>query len=161
MVATPLDPTVRYYPVGTRQVYWVPSIADKTAPSRPELDGGIDLGPELSAMAGFDPTAGTIDVPDLASPFTSQIDGAITVSASTITIYLSESSQDIRQVLPRGTNGNVVIFWEGDVPGKTMDVFPARVISLVKDTTITDPGQCTITYAITSEPAENVTVPAA
>lgn len=161
MTATPLAASTRYFPPGTRQVYWVPSIADKNAPTRSELDAGTDLTGELAAMAGFDPTSATVDVPDLSTRFTSQIDGAITVSASTITVYLSEDSQDIRELMPRGTNGFIVVLWEGDQAGRMMDVFPARVISLVKDTTITDAAQATVTYAITSEPSENVVIPAA
>jgi hypothetical protein len=138
----------------------VPAIASKTAPTRTELDAGTDLTGDIAAMAGFDPTSATVAVPDLSTRFESQIDGAITVSTSTLTMYLSDDSQDVREVLPRGTNGWVVALWEGDVSGRMMDVFPARVISAAKDPTTTNAGQITITFAITAEPAENVAVPA-
>lgn len=160
MPATPLAASTRYYPPGTRQVYWVPSIASIAAPTRSELDAGTDLTGEVAAMAGFDPTSATVDTPDLATRFTPQIPGAITVSASTITLYASEDSQDIRQILPRDTSGFVVVFWEGDVAGRDMDVFPVRVTAAPKDPTMTNAGQVTINFAITAEPAENIVVPA-
>jgi hypothetical protein len=160
MAATPLASSTRYYVTGTRQVYWVPSIASKAAPTRSELDAGTDLTGEINAMAGFDPTSATVDTPDLASRFTSQIPGAITVSASTITLYTSEDSQDARQIMPRDTAGFIVVFWEGDVAANLMDVFPVRVTAAPKDVTTTDAGMITINFAVTSEPAENVTIPA-
>jgi hypothetical protein len=160
VTATPLASSTRYYPPGTRQVYWVPSIASKDAPSRAELDAGTDLTGEVSAMAGFDPTSATVDTPDLSTRFTSQIPGAITVSASTITLYASDDSQDVRQVMPRDTSGFIVVFWEGDVADNLMDVYPVRVTAAPKDVTTTDAESITVNFAVTSEPAENVDIPA-
>lgn len=163
MTATALSSATRYFPVGTRQYYWVASISDKTAPTRTELDAGTDLTGEIASVAGFTTTSNPVDVPDLASRFTGQVPGMITADASSLTLYLSSDSDDIRSILTRDTAGFIVQFPEGDDDGAsgtlTMDVFPVKVSSASKDTTTTDPGQITISFTITSEPAENVDVP--
>jgi hypothetical protein len=160
MVATPLAASTRYYPPGTRQVYWVPSIADTASPTRAELDAGTDLTGEISAMAGFSVSSATVSVPDLSSRFAPDIPGAITAESSSITLYTSEDSQDARQLLPRDTEGFVVVLWEGDTSGRLMDVFPVTVTSAPKDVTTTNAGTITIDFAVTSTPSENVTIPA-
>ena len=159
MVATPITATTRYYPPGTRRVYYCAAIASKSAPTRSELDAGSDLTGEIASMTGFSTTSATVDVPDLGSRFTSQIPGAITAASSALEFYMSEDSQDVRELLPRDATGFIVIFWEGDTSGKKMDVFPVRVTTGAKDVTTTDPGKISIEFAITSEPAENVNVP--
>jgi len=159
MAATPLRASSRYYPPGTRQVYWVSAIADVSAPTRAELDAGTDLTGEISAMAGFSVSSATVSVPDLASRFAPDIPGQITAQSSSITLYASEDSQDVRQLLPRETAGFVAVMWEGDVPGRDMDVFPVTVTSAPKDVTTTNAGTITIDFAVTSTPIENVVIP--
>lgn len=160
MVATPISASTRYIPPGTRAYYWVPSIANKAAPSRAELDAGTDLTGEIAEVSGFQTTSESTDTPDLGSRFTSKIPGRITADDSSITLYASEDSQDVRQLLPRDTAGFVVQFPEGDVSGRTMDVFPVKVSSAPKETSIEDPGKVMVQFTVTSEPEENVTVPA-
>jgi hypothetical protein len=160
MVATPIAASTRYIPPGTRAYYWVPTIANKAAPSRAELDAGTDLTGEVAEVSGFQTTSESTDTPDLGSRFTSKIPGRITADDSSITLYADEGSQDVRQLLPRDTAGFIVQFPEGDVTGRTMDVFPVKVSSAPKDTSIEDPGKVMVQFTVTSEPAENVTVPA-
>ncbi|MEI5520658.1 hypothetical protein WB388_08590 [Streptomyces brasiliscabiei] len=160
MVATPISASTRYIPPGTRQYYFVPSIAAKSAPLRAELDAGTDLTGEVAEVSGFQTTSESTDTPDLGSRFTSKIPGRITADDSSITLYASEDSQDVRQLLPRDTAGFVVQFPEGDVAGRTMDVFPVKVSSAPKETSIEDPGKIMVQFTVTSEPAENLTVPA-
>lgn len=160
MVATPIAASTRYYPPGTREVYWVPAIANKNAPSRAELDAGTNLTGEISAMAGFSVASATVSVPDLANRFAPDIPGQITAQSSSITMYTSEDSQDVRQLMPRDTAGFVVVLWEGDTPGRLMDVFPVTVTSAPKDVTTTNAGTIAIDFAVTSVPVENVVIPA-
>lgn len=159
MGATPLSAFTRYYPPGTRQVYWVAAIANTDAPTRSELDAGIDLTSEIAAMAGFSVASATVSVPDLHSRFAPDIPGQITAASSSITFYADEDSQDIREILPRDTEGYVVVLWEGDHAGRYMDVFPVTVISVPKDVTTTNAGQMTVDFAVTAVPAENVVIP--
>jgi hypothetical protein len=162
MAATPIAATSRYLPLGTRQYYFVPTIADYTAPLRAELDAGSDLTAEIAEVAGFTSTSNPVDTPDLKSRFTRQIPGTISADASSLTMYLSSDSTDVRTTLARDVTGYIVQFPEGDDEGlasATMDVFPVTVSTSAKQTGISDPGQIMVSFTITDVPAENVAVP--
>lgn len=159
MTAAPLTPTIRYFPPGTRRVYWVPTIANYLAPTRSELNAGTDLTGEIETMNGWSVTSNTVDVPDMGSRFTSQIPGRLTSATNDITCYNSQNSDDARTLLIRDVNGFVVLLWEGDVSGQKMDVFPVRVMSAAVDSTVEDPGKTTFSFAATRLPASGVVIP--
>ncbi|MGH3097870.1 MAG: hypothetical protein ACRDMV_17955 [Streptosporangiales bacterium] len=167
MTATPLTPTARYIPPGVRQYYFVTTIEDKTAPTRPELDAGTDLSIEIAAVDGFTTSSDSVDAPDLGSRFTSKVPGMITADDSSINIYNSTESDgagDARTLMPRDTKGFIVQFPEGDDGGdgpNLMNVFPVTVSSASVQSGMEDPGQTQFMFTITSEPAANVEVPAA
>ena len=52
---------------------------------------------------------------------------SLTSASNDITCYLSQNAVDARTLLPRGTTGYIVLFWEGDVVGQKMTVFPVTV----------------------------------
>ncbi len=160
MPATPLTPTIRYFPPGTRKIYWLPACANYLAPTRAELNAGTDLSAEVAAMAGWSVTSAMVDTPDMGSRFTSQVPGRLTSSDNSVTVYTSNNSADARTLLLRDTNGFIVLLWEGDVAGQKMDVFPVRITAQGMDTTVDDPGQVTISFAATRIPASNLTIPA-
>ncbi|SHI68434.1 phage tail tube protein [Streptomyces sp. 3214.6] len=159
MVATPIAATSRYIPPGTTHYYFVASIANKSAPTRPELDAGTDLTAEIAEVSGFSTTSEQTETPDLGSRFTGKIPGRITADDSSITMYMSSTSNDVRTLLPRDTAGFVVAFSEGDVAGRKMDVFPVKVSGQPKKRDIEDAATIEIQFTITSIPAENVTIP--
>lgn len=166
MTATPLASTNRYIPSGVTQYYWVPTIANKATPTRAELDAGTDLTGQVAAVAGFTTSTDQVDVPDLGSRFTGKIPGRVSAEDSSLTVYIDEDdpSSDIRSLLPRDTTGFVVRFTSGDDDGvsgnKTCDVFPAKVTANSVQPDMDNPGQTQVSFSITSEPAENVLVPA-
>jgi hypothetical protein len=160
MPAPPLIPSTRYFPPGTRQVTWVPTMANYLAPTRAELNSGTDVTAQVSALNGFSVTANMVDAPDLGGKFVSQVGGRLTAGASDITTYLSSNSIDARTLWPRGATGNVVVFWEGDVPGNKMSVFPTTVVSQAPDTATDNLGTMTFSFAPTRVPAEMLVVPA-
>lgn len=159
MAPSPLTPTVRYIPPGTRKIYWVTTIATYTAPTRSELNAGIDLSAEIDQMSGFNVKSDSVETPDLSTRFTSKIPGKITSDDSSVTFYASSTSSDVRTVLPRDTAGFMVILPEGDVTGQKMDVFPSKVAAATVDTNLQDPGKVMIDFTITKVPAQNVTIP--
>lgn len=161
MPPSPLNPTTRYFPPGTRKVYWVPTISNYLSPTRAELNAGTDLSAEIPSggMAGWSLQGSTVDVGDLSSRFTSTIPGRLTSPTNSIDFYLDTGGNDARTLLTRDTNGNIVICWEGDVTGRKMDVFPARVITQANDTNTEDPGKTTIEFAITKIPATTIAIP--
>ena len=159
MPPTPLTPTVRYVPPGTRKIYWVTTIATYTSPSRAELNAGIDLSAEVADVTGFTINSTTVPTPDLSSRFASEIPGPITAPSSSLIFYASSTSSDVRTVLPRDTTGFVVLLWEGDVTGQRMDVFPAKVTASAPDGNMQNPERINVAFSITKIPAANVVIP--
>jgi hypothetical protein len=159
MPATPITPTVRFDEASVLRIYFVTTIANKSAPTRAELNAGSDLTAEVSAINGFSTSSDTLDAPDFGSRFVSQVPGAITAEDSSIEVYRSSTSSDIRSLLPRDTAGFIVVFPEGDTTGLKMDVYPVKVKTAAKPHDQNATAKHTISFAITSIPAENVTVP--
>lgn len=159
MAAPNIGGSTRYIPEGTTDFYWVVTIANYLSPSRGELNAGTRLTPEIAATGNWGIVSGTIDAPDLASLFTAQISGKVTVDGPTIDMYASINSVDVRTLVPRGTTGFVVKFPEGDTTGRKMDVFPATVLQQAKPTSLSNPSLVQLAFAVTRIPAENVTVP--
>ncbi|MDH6226208.1 hypothetical protein [Streptomyces sp. MJP52] len=160
-MATPLQASTRYYRRGLTKVLWVPTIANKNSPTRTELDAGTELSVEVGAMAGWQTTSETVQTPSLGSRFTPVVGGAITAADSSLTFWASKDGDDVRTLLTREASGYVVWMDEGDVPAQTMDVFPVTVTSQAKVRELDAAAQIMCQFAITSEPAENVTIPAA
>src|SRR4051812_50064985 len=117
MVATPITATSRYIPPGTTRYYWVATIANKNSPTRSELNAGSDLTAEIASVSGFATNSDQQDTPDLGSRFVSKIPGRITADDSSITLYMSSTSSDVRTLLPRDTAGVVWIFPQGGPAG--------------------------------------------
>ncbi|MFJ1581555.1 hypothetical protein [Streptomyces sp. NPDC088182] len=160
-MATPINASVRYYRRGTTRVLWVPTIANKNSPTRIELDAGTALEGETGAMAGWQTTSEVFPTPALGSRFTPVVGGAITAAESSLTFWASKDGDDVRALLLREAVGFIVWMDEGDVPTQTMDVYPVTVTSQAKVRELDSAAQITAQFAITSEPAENVTIPAA
>lgn len=161
MVATPIASTTRYINPNTTKTYFVSSIANKAAPTRPELNAGTDLSGEINAVSGWKTSSDQVETPDMASRFTSKIPGRISADDSSITFYCDKAGADARALLPRDTNGFVVFLDGGDIGAQKMDIYPVRVSSLGKErsTEGKDAATVEIAFAITSQPAEDVTIP--
>lgn len=161
MPATPITPASRFFRPGITKCYWVVSIANISAPTRIELNAGSDLSKDIMDIAGWMVSGQKIDTPDLNSRFVSNIPGLTSADESSISFYQGETGVDVRSLMPRDTNGNIVWLDGGDVAGRKMDVFPTRVLSLGKQRSMgSEAARLVIQYAVTSEPAENVTIPA-
>jgi len=159
MSATPIAASERYFAPNITKGYFVPSISSKAAPTRPELDAGIDLTGEISAVSGWTVTGATVDAPDYGSLFTGQVPARTTAAASSINCYASQNTVDVREVLPRGTVGFMVWLWGGDVTGQKMDVYPVRVTTVGKTMPDNAASDLQVSFAISSEPAEDVAIP--
>lgn len=160
MPATPITPATRFFRPGITKVSWIVSISNKNAPTRGELNAGLDLSQDVADIAGWMVSGAKIDTPDLNSRFVSSIPGLIQADESSITYYTSPVGTDVRSLMPRDTDGFVVWLDGGDVTGRKMDVFPVRVLSVGKERKMgTEPARLTIQYAVTSIPAEDVTIP--
>jgi hypothetical protein len=161
MPATPIAATTRYINPGTTKVYFCTTIANKTAPTRAELNAGTDLTREIREVEGFSTSSEQVESPDMDTRFTSVIPGRISADDSSLTFYADTTGSDARSLLPRDAAGFVVWLDGGDVAGRRMDVYPVRVSSQSKARSAegSDPATVQISFAITSEPAENVVIP--
>jgi hypothetical protein len=161
MAATPIAASARYIPEGVRHFNFLPAVATLTSPTRAEINAGTDLTPQVSAFGNWGIVSTPVNTPDLASTFTPSIPGLTTVDGSTIDMYADSTSADVRTLLPRNTVGFILVLPEGDVAGRKADVFPVKVISAEKTASIGgNPAMIALNFAITANPAENVTVPA-
>ncbi|WP_329338596.1 hypothetical protein OG866_27125 [Streptomyces sp. NBC_00663] len=160
MPATPINASVRYYRRGTTKVVWCPTIANKSAPTRAEINAGTELSGETGAMSGWQTTSATVPTAALGSRFTPTVPGEITAADSSLTFWASKNGDDVRTLLQREAIGFVIWMDEGDVSGQTCDVYPVQVTSQAKVRELDQAAQIMAQFAITSEPAENVTIPA-
>jgi hypothetical protein len=159
VTAPPIAASSRYIPEGVTHFYFVAAIATYTAPTRGELNAGTDLTPEIASTGNWGIISGSIDAADLATLFTPQIGGKVTIDGPTLDMYADSTSADVRTLLPRGTTGYIVKFPEGDVTGRKMDVFPVKTLAQAKPTNLSNPSVIQLQFAVTKIPAENVAVP--
>lgn len=161
MTAPNISSSTRFINVGTTVVYWVPSISNKSAPTRSELNAGTNLVNENSAASGWTTKTDQVETPTMDSRFTAKIPGRISADDSSLTMYRDLGGVDAHSLMPTDTNGFVVWMDAGDVAGRLMDVFPVRVASHSKprSTEAKEAATVEIAFSITDEPAEYVTIP--
>lgn len=162
-MATPaLTASTRYFDPEITKIYYVATLADPDAPTRTEMNAGTDVTGEVAEISGFNTTSEQIATPDLGSRFTSQIGGRTTAEESSLTFYADQQGVDVRTVLPRGTDGYLLFLDGGDTEDNKMDVYPITVVSVGKMRSVGDEAaRLQVQFSITSEPSEDVAVPAA
>lgn len=163
MVATPIAPPVIFNSVSNEVVYWVPTIANISAPTRAELDAGIDLtaAMPIDGVTGFSLAGKTVAVTNLATGFEGVVSNGRSVGTSSLMVYISETGDtDVRSLIHYGDRGNVVLFDTGDVTGGLMDIYPVTVNSVEKSRDTSKGAMVKIDFANGETPAENVAVPA-
>lgn len=163
MVATPMTPVERFFPTGTTRYLYLPAIVSTTlVPTRTEINAGTDLSTDLAEVSGFTVSSDLVDTPDINKRFTSRIPGRITAEDSSLVFYADKVGDDVRALLPRDETGYIVRLSGGDVPGSMGSTFPITVSSISEQAGTDDEGaRLTVSFAITAEPAENWTIPAA
>jgi hypothetical protein len=124
----------RFMRKGTTKVYFVPTIANLAAPTTAEITAGTVLTTQIAEVNGFTFTNNPIDTPDMGSSFVSKIPGEDTVDTSSFRFYEDKSSNPIRTVLAKGTNGYIVFFPSGTAgaspaAGDKTETWPVTVAS--------------------------------
>lgn len=161
MAAPEITASTRYSAKGTARYVFCTTISDIASPTRSEINAGTDLSRQVQDIDGWTVESESIETPDLASTFTGSIPGSTSSKDSSLTMYADLGGTDVRTLLPRGTNGYMLVMRAGDTTGAMMDVFPVRVGSTAVNITVDDdPVTITVNFNITSEPSENVAVPA-
>lgn len=161
--------TKRFVRRGVSKFYFLPAVADlATGPDRTELDAGADLTPEIADISGWMLENQAAATPDMGSTFEKSIPGLDSAADSSMTFYEPEDEPevgdiDVDTLLPKGTEGFVVILRRGDKPASpSMDTFPVRVRSKGAEYSAgNDPARTAVAFSITEEPSLDKAVPAA
>ena len=136
MPASAISSSTRYRAKGTAKYVFCTSVATVSAPTRAEINAGTDLSDEIMEVDGWNVDSENIETPDLGSTFTGSIPGSTSADDSSLTMYADQGGTDVRSLLPRGTNGFMLVMRAGDTAGRKMDVFPVRVGSTVVNLTV-------------------------
>ena len=88
---------------GTTGVRWVPTVADMAAPTAAEIAAGVDLGPALAAMEGFETSLNRINQPLLKYKQEVQIDGPQQFGDAKITLIEDDGTGATGDDLERKT----------------------------------------------------------
>lgn len=162
MAGTPIAPITKFTSRGRSKTYWCTAIADISAPTRSELNAGTDITGQIMDASGWTVSSTQIPVPNADTRYTETIPGVIEAEASTITMYADVEGVDARVLMPRDEEGFIVRLDGGDVAANKCRVFPVTVSSVAVTTSLNGGEADTLvfSYAITTEPAENVAVPA-
>lgn len=152
----------RYFDPSITKCYYVPTIAaSNLVPTRAEMNAGTDLSNEIADLDGWTVEADQIETPDLGSLFNAKISGRTSVEDSSLTFHADRGGDDVRTLLPRGTNGYIMWCDGGDIVGNVAAVFPVTVISnSVMRSVGDDNARIQVQFSATREPNEAVAVPA-
>lgn len=160
-MATPtISQSTRFFTRGRTKCYFLPSVSNLSSPTRAEMNSGVDLTPQIADLSGWTVAGNQIDTPDMGTTFDSKITGTTSAEDSSLNLYASVDGVDVQEDLPRGTTGVVMWLDGGDVPGRKADLYPVTVASNSALRSMSEATQRQVNFAITSEPAEGVTIPA-
>lgn len=153
----------RFIRRGVSKIMFAPTLANKNAVTRAEITSAIDLTPEIADVAGWMLENQSVATPNLASTFDATIPGTDSAADSSLTFYEDTDTEVIDALLPKGTEGNILIFRKGDKPASpSLDVFPIRVGSKGSELSIgNDPARMVVSCSITEEPGLDTVIPAA
>lgn len=148
------------YQVGVARVYLVDTLGNYRAPTRAELDAGLDVTRQVRGIDGWQVVADRIERRDYRKRFTATTPGRRYVDESSLTIYAARSGADARSIITNGYTGYVVFLDGGDTEGYTMDIYPVRCVARPRQRSDSDPFAILYQFAVTGPPAIDVTVPA-
>lgn len=153
----------RFIRRGKSKIRFAPTIANPDAVSRAEITSSTDLTPSIAEVAGFMLEGSQVATPDMGSDFDSSIPGIDSAADSSLTFYEDDTASTIETLLPKGTEGYVLLFRKGDVPASdSLDVFPVNVGSRGPEWSAgNDPARFQVRFSITAKPSLDVTIPAA
>lgn len=129
MVATAISPVVRFQRAGNSTIVLIDMPTTPGAPTRAEIDAGVDITGDVASVDGFTREPGFLDVPDWGSLETDQIRGRSPSSQGTIAMYADQggADNDIRAEVAEGDLKELLFMPHGDVPTDKMTVFDVEI----------------------------------
>lgn len=152
--------STRFFQPGIVEVYWLPAVANPSAPTRAEITAGTKLTPELDDWTGWSYSTNFIETKDASSRISPKLAARVSLDDSSMTFNGSQDGQDIRQVLTLDDTGYVLICDGGDVTGYPAELFPATVGAVVPVRSLDSSAfMVRIDFGVTNVPT-TVTLPA-
>jgi len=148
-----------YYQPGVTKVYVVTTMSDYTAPTRAELNAGLDVTRQVRAIDGWQVESDQIERPDYATRFNAKIGGRTQAADSSLTIYAAANGTDARATITSGYTGYIVFMDGGDTTSYKMDVYPVLCTARPKQRSDSDPFSIMYQFSITQVPAEDIAIP--
>lgn len=168
-------PGVNFFRRGWTQVWFLPTVADISAPDlSAEISTGTDLS-DLADISGFSFSSTQIETPNLISSYVGKIPGPDSADDSSITFYenrpYSLANNPHRTTLAKGTTGFILIA-PGGGSGTTgadgrkalaatdiVDVWPIIVAGVSRNiSTSNDPATWVANMSTNSAPAVDVAI---
>jgi hypothetical protein len=136
-------------------------VSSLAAPTRAEINAGVDLTSEITAISGFQLTNSPIPVPNLGTVFTPQIEGEDTVADSMLTFNDDDASDTARAALAKGTAGFLLFMPYGDVTAARAEVWPVRSTGFNDEWSLDNvAAKAMAGFAVTDVPEQDAAVPA-
>jgi hypothetical protein len=153
-------PPQKYIYSGLYKIYWLPAVATISAPSRAEINAGLDLTPALSKISGFSVANQITEIAPVGSAWVEQRPGTNKSSASNaLMLYDDKVSMVMRDTwLIPGYPGYVLLAPYGDAGGRHCDVWPVFIASASQ--TWEQIAMYLVTFAARSFPAIRGVLPA-
>lgn len=150
----------KFFRRGVSLIKFLPAVANPAAPTAPEIAAGTSLTAAVSAITGFQLSNSPIPVPDLATVFTSQINGEDTVTDSALTLNDDDTVTSIRVALVKGTSGFILLQPYGATAAKRCEVWPVKVTGYNDEwTTDNTNAKAMVGFAVTAVPTQNAVNP--
>jgi len=160
MTAPPSSAATRFLDAGTSRIYAVETIANTSAPTRSELDAGLDITGDVAEIEGFLLESELNDTTVFNSVVATSKPGTMRPGSSPrIVMYADQDGYDVRRSWARGTTRYIVLLHGGDVAGHLMDVWPVTVAARSKTFTFESAAFVLVQFAIHAQPATDVGVP--
>lgn len=143
---------------GYAKVYFVPTIANTSAPSQAELTAGTLLSTSsLETVTGFDSKTNFIQIPNFATRQTPKIAGETVASDSQMVFYEDDTTNPIRTVLAKDTNGYVLLSPFGaTVATSKVDVFPVTIAASTRNyTSANEAAKYTVDFSVPGVPVQD------
>lgn len=160
MTAPPFSSSTRFIDPGSSRIYWVATIAVLAAPTRVELDAGVDVSGEVAEIGGFALQSEVNATQAFNQEFMTEKPGVLrTTGPPQMVMYADQGGNDIRQLWSRMDTGNIVLLHGGDVAGHLMDVWPVQIAAVSKTFSTQDAAFVAVQFTIPTPPVTDVEVP--
>ena len=145
---------------GVSRILLLPAVASLMAPTRAEINAGVNLSSSLAGVGGFALDNAVNEVVPVGSAFVEQVPGVFrTTGPCTLTLYDNLSSAAVRAACAPGFVRYVLLLPYGDVAGRRCEVWTTK-IAAASDTWENGVALYRVLFAASVFPTQNAVVPA-